>query len=339
MNFQESDQNMVNQHAVIYWQSNIGKTYMYGSTINYITKDHVIFQNDLFSVGSIVHSWQSLSQYQAQRSGKQLPLLLAGTKYRLTLNASIVPEKSIYLQLKFYDRYENIIDRITIKDKVEKFRYPENAYAYDVELINVGVKKIVFHNIEINDAKFDDQQISNDQGLHVSDVLNENVESRDLHVIFTEPVIGTIATVPADICDQIPDVIQITSSRLYGQFYLSNQIEKDIIFMLDRLQKLYDIETINFIGYGPISSAAALYYSNQIDSGFAYVSSDYGQLSAARNMIYTDGYEKFITAKKSFDETPKTIYHHVDPMSSSLQIVANLLDKSSRLKSYINTIN
>ena len=57
------------------------------------------------------------------------------------------------------------------------------------------------------------------------------------------------------------------------------------------------------------------------------------------NMIYTDGYEKFITAKRSFDEIPKTIYHHVDPTRSNLQIVSNLLDKSPRLNNYINTIN
>lgn len=338
MNSKESDNSMVNQNAIIYWQPHIGETYMYGSIINYVTKDHVTFQNDLFSAGSFVHTWLSSSSYQVQRSVVALPLLENGIEYQIKMNASVMPENTVYLQFKFYDRYEDMIDSVTIKNGVGKFIYPNNAYAYSMALINAGLQELVFHHVEISEAIHEKQLLFDNDGLYISDILNNETNSSLLQVLFTEPVVGTIGIVPDNLLNQIPDVVQITSSKLYGGFYMNNQVENDIIAVLDQIQKIYEVQSINFIGYGPLSSAAALYYATKVTQSTAYVSSDYGDISLSKNVIYTDGYEQFIVAKKNFVNTPKHTYYQVEPLIANLKIVGTLLDKSSRLQSYIDFV-
>jgi len=119
---------------------------------------------------------------------------------------------------------------------------------------------------------------------------------------------------------------------------MNNQVENDIIAVLDQIQKIYEVQSINFIGYGPVSSAAALYYATKVTQSTAYVSSDYGDISLSKNVIYTDGYEQFIVAKKNFVNTPKHTYYQVEPLIANLKIVGTLLDKSSRLQSYIDFV-
>ncbi len=328
---------MSKQNFIIYWQPNIGKTYMYGSNINYLTKDHVIFENNFFPAGSCIHSWTSLGNYQDQRSARQLPLLEKGCQYDIKLDATTSPQKTLYIQLKFYDRYESLLDVVTIKDKQGSFVYPNDAYYYELSLINGGLKEIIFHNLVITDDKLMlENQIFEDNGLFISNILNETSESHRLQIVFAEPVHGNVAVIPKQIIDKFFDVIQVTSSKLFAHFYMSNQYEKKILATIAKLQEDYEISSVYFIGYGPISSAAALYYSSKIVHGEAYITSDCGELRISRDMLYTDGYQKFEREKIQPNNMPVHSYYYVPFLDPSLEFVQPSLDLSSRLYEYIN---
>lgn len=331
---------MIDQNFIIYWQQNIGKTYMYGSSINYLTKNHVIFENNLFPSGSCIHSWTSLGNYQTHRSASQLPMLEKGYKYNIKIDAATTPQNTLYIQFKFYDRYENLIEVVTIKDKQGSFVYPSDAHYYELSLINGGLQEIIFHNLVItNDEFIIKNRFFEYDGLFVSNILNEKSESQRLQILFAEPVIGNTAIIPKHIIEQFSDVVLVTSSKLYAHFYMSNEYEKKILGMIAKLQKNYEISSIHFIGYGPISSTAAVYYSNKTTRGEAYITSDCGQLSLSRDMLYTDGYQKFEQEKLNSSNTSVHIYSHVPPLEPSLELVKTLLNPSSRLQEYLNLVN
>lgn len=331
---------MDKQNFVVYWQHNIGKTYIYGSKINYVTKDYVVFENNLFPAGSCLHSWTSLGNYQGQRSAVQLPLLEKGCEYNIYLNVSSMPNNTLYIELAFYDYYDKIINIVIVKMTSGTFTYPDDAYYYKISLINAGLQKIIFHNLVIeNHLQDSENQLCKRNGLLMSNILNESSDSQCLQVLFTEPVVGKVAYVQEKLIKQFSDVIHVTSNRLYAQFYMSNQYEEAILSTIEHLHTRYEISNINFIGYGPISSNAAMYYSSKFDYSNAYVTSDYGRLKSTRDMIYTDGYQKFNQNTSNFDKSFTKIYYQVPALESTLKCVDMILDKSLRLQKYIDFVN
>lgn len=137
---------------LIKWREDQKSTYLYGSQLIW-QKDSVFFNNCLMPSGQTIHAWTSRTNYQRDRMEPQLPLLLAGCSYRLTLVVDIEAGAVPYMQVIFYNREEKELECLTIKGGQQIFTYPENSFYYHIRLINAGCQSFVFHHLILETDK------------------------------------------------------------------------------------------------------------------------------------------------------------------------------------------
>ncbi|HFU4202711.1 TPA: accessory Sec system protein Asp3 [Streptococcus suis] len=125
-----------------------GSFYLYGSSIQY-NGDDVIFENLRFASGKKIKSWVSRTNFQGNRQSPCLPLLVPGCEYRLEKNFSVEPDGSVYLQLEFRNRQEEVVGLTILKDDDDTFTYPKDAFTYSLTLFSAGCQRVHFSSIVI----------------------------------------------------------------------------------------------------------------------------------------------------------------------------------------------
>lgn len=126
-------------------------SFLYGLIVIYYARNHIYFENEMISSGTMVHEWTSSFNFQGNRLTPTLPLIKKGHRYRLTSNMTIKPDNGLYFRLIFKDRYDEKVSQLIKKDLTFTFTYPEEAYNYSIQLLSAGLKSVDFHSFSIEE--------------------------------------------------------------------------------------------------------------------------------------------------------------------------------------------
>lgn len=135
----------------IFWNEYASDTYLYGSDINFISKDDVEYNNPLMPPGTVIKQWYSKTNYQMNKIEPSLPMIDGESSYRITLDIDTPENRHCLVKLVFFDRFEGESGNITIRDKSSVFRCPLSTYSYKMQLINGGATSFHFHSITIQE--------------------------------------------------------------------------------------------------------------------------------------------------------------------------------------------
>ncbi|MBF0714049.1 accessory Sec system protein Asp3 [Gemella sp. GH3] len=265
---------------IIYWDNFSINSYLFGSIIKFKSKDFVHFKNLRMPSGKDMNEWLSKTNHQSHRYPPQLPMLKKGHLYKIYVNAETVPENSIYLRIIFYDRYEKIISETVIRSNEDIFVYPNDAYSYKIQVMNAGCSELKFHYIELTEQieSFDKNSFI------VSDILNKDINSADLNVIFMEPNQNKFVEVNKELFKNYSNIVMVTSKIYNAHIYCYK-------FLFDEIASIFEnnnFKNINFYGNGTFSDIAAVQYKLLTENSKAYI------------MNYCQDYEKY---KKILDNS------------------------------------
>lgn len=224
---------------IIRWDPQEDKTYLNGSKIS-INNYQIHYKNELMSPGKAIVTWSSKQNYQADRRVPKLPALIPDRHYHLYLDATSVPEQTIYLKISFYSRFGELIKTTFIKEAHGEFTFPK-AYEYQIELINAGVKELNFNALLLTkkDVKLED-------GINYSE--SENL-GKKINVVFSEPGVRAMFEPPTK-----SDMIAFNTYK--DDAYLSPKVS-------ELLAPLAKEKELCFIGEGELSNIFALYYGQK----------------------------------------------------------------------------
>ncbi|KEQ35075.1 accessory Sec system protein Asp3 [Streptococcus mitis] len=145
---------IIKQRQGIEW-GEVGGTFMYGTRVTYHSYQHVSLYNPLLTSGEILRSWFSSLNYQGARTQVSLPLLKREQDYQMCMNFDCQPEQGLYIKIRFFDRYETVIEEKVEKVKQFMFTYPQEAYTYEVSLLSAGFESLDFYDFYIEEMNRD----------------------------------------------------------------------------------------------------------------------------------------------------------------------------------------
>ena len=143
---------------IIYWSDYMSDAYIYGSEVKFNAKDDVEFKNNLMPAGSVVKSWFSKTNYQAQRIEPTLPIIDGEGEYELSVDMETDIDEGILVRLVYYDRYNEQIGQYIVRDKTTIFRCPMATYSYCLQLIAGGAKQLRFRSVMIQEVKHESER-------------------------------------------------------------------------------------------------------------------------------------------------------------------------------------
>ncbi len=272
---------------LIFWKNGTSSDYLYGSSIDFSSLNRVVFVNSLMPSSMIIHSWNSLVDYQANRVSADLPLLEKSGVYKIEIDLKSFPEKSVYTQISFYDIAKIKIKTINIKGSSDTFFYPKNSFSYRIDLINAGLHRFIFHEIRLRKicdssknfkVKTMGEESPANKIFNISEIINFVSSKKSLNIIFNEPKNNFVPRLPQDIFEKINNLVLINDFRPFAGFYLSDSnyldYEKELEETIFKLSQKF--ASINLIGFGPISSFAALFYRQHFSmNASAYITDDF----------------------------------------------------------------
>ncbi|MGX7091624.1 accessory Sec system protein Asp3 [Hutsoniella sourekii] len=135
----------------IKWHYIKPSTYMHGSQVDFMDSGQVRFENELLPSGKRIHTWTSGSNFFHNRQGSELIQLIPGRHYHLEAHLTCQPKESVFVELSFYDRYDNLIQAVYVKDGQEDFQVPLGTYYYHMSLFSAGCVAFTFNSICLNE--------------------------------------------------------------------------------------------------------------------------------------------------------------------------------------------
>ncbi len=133
----------------IYWNDYGFKSYLYGSKIVFNNKD-VSFSNELMSPGAVIKVWYSKVNFQGMKTEPTLPMVDGENSYNLSRDIDTNGDNLI-IRIVFFDRYENELENLIMREDSFDFKCPIKTYSYQIELINAGVANFVFHKLVLKE--------------------------------------------------------------------------------------------------------------------------------------------------------------------------------------------
>lgn len=154
---------MINDTWVVRWRHYMADSYMYGSKIEFKDDRSVVYKNRLMPPGTVIHKWFSQTNFQAQRVEPSLPLIDGEAVYSIVMNIDYnSPEsKELMLRILFYDRYDEEVDSIIVREGRAVFKPSIKTYSYCIELINGGNADFTFRSLvikEVSKEEYDAEQ-------------------------------------------------------------------------------------------------------------------------------------------------------------------------------------
>lgn len=242
----------------IYWNNLSENAYLYGSQLSSLD-GKTNFENPLMSPGLEIKKWVAMTNFQAHRTIPSLPRLRQGCNYSIYLGAESYPQNSLYIKIEFFNYYKESISNIVIKDRQGEFEFPIGTYNYEVSLINAGCEKIVFQYIKISDAEASENTGSESW---------EDLSNEELDVLFLENPIEDGHDLDSDILEKFSHIMVIDDIEEKRECYMAEEFSRKLLTYIQDVNPA----TIRFIGYGPISNLAALYYATCfLDNSTAYI--------------------------------------------------------------------
>lgn len=163
----------------IEWRSIHPSTFMYGTTLQF-KKEGTLFKNSLMPSGTVIHDWHMLTRFDVDKTVPSLPILRRGYRYEIKLNFDVQPQRAAYVKVTFYRKNDSELSYLIIEkeDEMTEFKFPEEAYAYKIELINAGLNFLLFHNLTISEighhGQENDNVIDTDKIEIINKVIHQN---------------------------------------------------------------------------------------------------------------------------------------------------------------------
>ncbi|MGT2934218.1 accessory Sec system protein Asp3 [Streptococcus catagoni] len=316
-------------------------SYLYGTDIVYLPDNRVSYRQDYLPVGTIIHSWHSRSNFQADRDIPYLPLLIKNRVYHISLSLETMDQNPPYLRLRFFNRREEILEYKIIKEGSGTFVFPAQAFSYQVELINAGCHHFIFDSIFLIEAK-------DHRGLDVQPYYHQVIErqsdgldqSKPLTLMFLEHDSGSADFQVSDsVLDYIDPALIFGTISLNSSAYLSDDFldycQKEIEKMKDRGKE----KALRFLGYGERSNRAAVFLAYIMGEKDVLISQpvSFEGLQVTENPSMKKGY----TRLQSFLSDKDFLYQLADlPYYSQLgdqshDFIAALADPSTSLSELV----
>ncbi|MBF0780166.1 MULTISPECIES: accessory Sec system protein Asp3 [unclassified Granulicatella] len=302
---------------VIQWSKG-GASFLYGTHLEYQKDGSIIFENNLMTSGTIVQEWISHGVYQATRRISPLPLLIPGKTYQLIANMTCVPQNSIFIGIKFFDRYEHELDFVILKESTNQFNVPEQTYQYRIQLINAGCKRIDFHSLVLQENEECSRQLRQQSDVKVNKLIQPDKANDTITIIFLENINHSVS-VYNHLAKNLTNVWLVSD-------ILTQENSVDFVSRIHQLKKHYAITHVKLVGYDKISNFLALYYGTIFANSYVYITDDLG------NVEY---YQEMLHIQEGQDILKTTDYHYVyiyKNIQDNMGILKPLIDTSLHLK-------
>ena len=142
----------------VYWDEYTVETYLYGSEIYFHKKTDIEFRNELMPPGTVIKTWVSKTNYQANRYEPSLPMIDGEADYVIKTLIDCDRENGWLLKITYYDKFNNEAGVDIIRDPIAPFKCPLRTYHYKIQLMNAGAKVIHFHALQIAEVSYEDEE-------------------------------------------------------------------------------------------------------------------------------------------------------------------------------------
>lgn len=246
---------------IIYWNNFAKGSYAQGGQTRFEGRT-VYFENALMSPSLVIKTWTSLTNYQAGRTQPDLPFLRRGQDYRLRLEAESQPFQTLYVRVEFFDRFRESLGFELLKQDELVFTYPDQAYSYDIQLINAGCRSFVFHQLLLESVELSDTE----NHKEAITILNE-AKGAPVHLIFSEK--DDVTDLPQIILEQLSNIIFIHDKASLEACYLDSDMQKKIRKLLSQCPN----KSRHLIAYGPRGNFAVAFYQERYPEWVGHVTS------------------------------------------------------------------
>ncbi len=249
------------QTSVYYvpWRDQGSGLYLYGTKLSIDKHGEVVIDNPLMPAGTTIMQWDSHLNYQERRTEPLLPVLETGQEYVFRAIMKAEPDHGIMFRFDFYDRQQEQIGHLIIREYEEVFTLPEGTYSYTLQLIQTGAGHITFRHVEI---------YPKDCLLYT--LIQKKKEEKSYHVLFLEPS-GNSAIFPdSRYIDRIRNLLVVPHLVLNHENW-----QAEILKGLELADKEAETTKIRFLAYGPISNAAAVWASRKWRHGVVTVKPEF----------------------------------------------------------------
>ena len=318
-----------------YWDMQSVSQYLYGSSVKLLDGGYVLYENQFMPSGTVINEWHSQANYQAMRNTNQLPELKRGQNYIFGSYIETLPENSTYIKIEFKDaRDEEISNQIIKQDERLSVCVPDNTHHYKIQLASSGCHRFLFEGIYIAEEGVADYTVNR---YWISDLLHRDNEKNTIYVCFTEPEFNRTGFVPERVQEHFPNLVMVNSSYKSSLLYMEKEFFGILLDKIESLSRQYSFEKVAFIGYGPISNIAALFYSKQFSTSYALVTDsflaelDYHRLlERHRKRVNYPIFRDLLLYR--FDSTRVKEYGSLKMESQELSNFVYILDQSALLK-------
>ncbi|MDO4635076.1 MAG: accessory Sec system protein Asp3 [Streptococcus sp.] len=135
----------------IYWGSVSITSYLFGTTVRGNKDKSVVFKNMMIPSSQVIKEWSSSYNFQGSRRAPELPLLKRNVEYLLKTRINVIPEKTVFIEIVFKNRFGEVIGNKITKENEVVFVYPKDAYFYNVRIMSAGLEEFRFDFIEIDE--------------------------------------------------------------------------------------------------------------------------------------------------------------------------------------------
>ncbi|GMA69909.1 hypothetical protein GCM10025879_11550 [Leuconostoc litchii] len=249
----------------IYWTPNTQLVELQGATVDFQSLNNVYYEHHFLPSGEVIARWHSIYNKRANQRTivADLPQLLHGQSYVIERHIDASERMFAYLVVTFFDSDYQPITTFSQNNEKLTIDTPEKYAFYVIDLVSAGSGSFTFHNFIIRQQtngflRETDREIA--PQLYTYLHQPEKITSKELRVIFSEPEEQVTDYATEKIKTTQQSVLFITSAKLKAGYYRQNEL----LATIKNVKKQVKAQTIEFVGYGPISSYAALYYHQQM---------------------------------------------------------------------------
>lgn len=123
--------------------------HLYGSSIHF-SEGQAHFSNSLLAPGKTMIRFGSRTNYQGNRQSPELPLLRPGQTYMIDSQIQTQPENRYFIQLKFFNRQNEIVGVEMVRENGHSFVYPKDAFTYELLVKSGGCHQMDFTHVTLS---------------------------------------------------------------------------------------------------------------------------------------------------------------------------------------------
>ncbi|GAP00114.1 accessory Sec system protein Asp3 [Fructobacillus ficulneus] len=254
----------------IYWRPETKLSELQGAIVDYLQEDDVHYTNHFLPSGRIIASWNDTANYFTNKDSATLPRLKPGKVYRTIRRVKNSERMHAYLNWIFFDsQNEIILNQYQSSDKFD-LQVPAAYDHYQLNLMSAGTGDFHFYEVDIVERttgwlRDGDQMVTEHLGAYLT--IPEKINTKTLRVIFNEPELKRTDYPVQSIKDAPQAVLYLATDFLHS----SDFYDQRIMTVINEAKKQAKAKTVEFVGYGLISSAVAINYRRQIKDSHAVI--------------------------------------------------------------------